>query len=236
MHLRLIPTLSASLLAAALPAGAAARGFTPIRSTLAPATSTVTTTTATATTTAAALVPSLTDLSLIAAPSPTSATCNVPTTFKAFKAFGDTADYAFAPGGSFESGTAGWSLTGASVVSGNDTSGVFAGSKSLLIRDHGRVVSPWFCVSADHPTFRYTTRGGEVEMEIDYIVIGDNDIDDSLTGETNGGGTWAPSQVHGLATEIPAAKLAKGVLARLVWEAEDDVYVDNVLVDPYRRG
>lgn len=162
--------------------------------------------------------------------------CTDTPTFKAFKAFGDNADYAFAPGGSFENGAPGWSLDGASVVDGNDTTGVFGGSKALKIRDGGRVVSPWFCVTPANPHFRFVTYGGEVEMEIDYKVIGDDDIDDDLVGETNGGRNWGPSEMHELATEIPSSKLAKGVLARVVFEAEDDIFVDNVLIDPYRRG
>jgi hypothetical protein len=162
--------------------------------------------------------------------------CEEPATFQAFKAFGDTADYAFAPGGSFENGLTGWSLTGASIVSSNDTSGVYGGSKALRIADGGRVVSPWFCVTPANPHFRYVTYGGEIEMEIDYKVFGESDIDDDLVGETNGGRSWAPSERHELATEIPSHKLAKGVLARIIFEAEDDVYVDNLLVDPYRRG
>lgn len=163
-------------------------------------------------------------------------TCSEVGTFQAFKAFGDTANYAFAPGGNFENGTSGWSLTGASVVSANDTTGVYGGSKALRINDGGRVVSPWFCVTPDNPHFRYVTYGGEIEMEIDYKVIGDTDIDDDLVGETNGGSRWAPSKMHELATEIPDSKLSKGVVARIIFEAEDNVYVDNVLVDPYRRG
>lgn len=163
-------------------------------------------------------------------------TCTDVPTFQAFKLFGDTAEYAFAPGGTFENGAAGWSLTGASIVNANDTSGVFGGSKALRIADRGRVVSPWFCVTPANPHFRYVTYGGEIEMEIDYKVIGESDIDDDLVGQTVGGSKWAPSKMHELATEIPASKLSKGVLARIVFEAEDDVYVDNVLVDPYRRG
>ncbi len=224
--------------AAVLPATANAGRFTPIKTLPKPVTTKPVTPPATtpAASTPVAAAPSLVDLSLIPSASSTSATCNVPKTFKAFKAFGDHADYSFAPGGTFEHGTAGWSLSGASVVSGNDTSGVYGGSKALRINDGGRVITPWFCVSADNPTFRFTTYGGEVEMEIDYIVINDDDVDDNLVGETVGGGQWGPSEVHDLATEIPDSKLSKGVLARLIWEAEDDVYVDNVLVDPYRRG
>lgn len=190
----------------------------------APATTATSTATSTAAVTTAAITNELTQ------------TCTEPSTFKAFKAFGDNADYAFAPGGSFENGTAGWSLDGASVVNGNDTSGVYAGSKALKIGDGGRVVSPWFCVTPANPHFRYTTYGGEIEMEIDYRVFGESDIDDDLVGETNGGSQWAPSAKHELATEIPQSKLAKGVLARIIFEAEDDVYVDNLLIDPYRRG
>lgn len=162
--------------------------------------------------------------------------CKEPLSFKPFTRWGDDADYAFAPGGSFETGAPGWSLTNASIVGTNESLGIFAGNKSLFIKDRGRVVSPWFCITPDHPTFRYVTYGGEVEMEIDYQVIGERDIDDKLVGETNGGRTWGPSSIHPLATKIPAATLAKGIVARVVFEAEDDVYVDNLLIDPYRRG
>lgn len=162
--------------------------------------------------------------------------CGETPSFKAFAAFGDQADYAFAPGGSFEQGAAGWSLDKAQVVGGNESAGIFPGERSLFIKDRGRVVSPWFCVTANHPHFRYVTRGGEIEMEIDYRVVGDDDIDDKLVGETNGGKGWGASKSHELATKIPASKLKKGIVARIVFEAEDDVYVDNVLVDPYRRG
>jgi hypothetical protein len=164
------------------------------------------------------------------------AKCTEPASFKAFALFGDFADYSFAPGGSFEAGASGWSLTNASITTKNESLGIFAGAKSLFIKKRGRVVSPWFCVTPAHPTFRYVTYGGEIEMEIDYKVTTETDIDDKLVGETNGGSKWGPSAIHPLAVKIPASKFKKGVVARIVFEAEDDVYVDNVLVDPYRRG
>ncbi len=210
------------------------------------ATPVVTAVTAPVTAVAAPVVPATTDAATTAAAaaavtanavSEMTETCADTPTFKAFQAFGDTADYAFAPGGSFEGGAPGWSLDGASVVNTNENIGVFAGTKALKINDNGRVVSPWFCVTPANPHFRFVTYGGEVEMEIDYKVIGESDIDDDLVGETNGNATkWGASAKHELATEIPASKLAKGVLARIIFEAEDDIYVDNVLVDPYRRG
>ena len=63
------------------------------------------------------------------------------------------------PGGSFESGTNGWSLTGASVVAGNEPwkVGGSADSKSLSA-PRGQAVSPAFCVGIEHPTFRFFAR------------------------------------------------------------------------------
>ncbi|MBJ7470881.1 MAG: hypothetical protein JHD16_06240 [Solirubrobacteraceae bacterium] len=244
MHSRSLKfTLIPALLAVAVvpPAADAARRSAPVDR-VAPRTAPIVTTTATAAASVAVPVASATAAAaadtVTAAPIINEMTqaCTDTPTFKAFQAFGDNADYAFAPGGSFENGAPGWSLDGASVVDDNDTSGVFGGNKALSIRDGGRVVSPWFCVTPANPHFRFVTYGGEVEMEIDYKVIGESDIDDDLVGETNGGRSWGPSEMHELATEIPSSKLAKGVLARVIFEAEDDIRVDNVLIDPYRRG
>ena len=54
------------------------------------------------------------------------AACPAAPTTTAFAAFGDTAQYSLAPGGSFEPGQAAWTLNGNSVVSGN-TSGFSGG-------------------------------------------------------------------------------------------------------------
>lgn len=166
------------------------------------------------------------------------ASCSDASTAKAFAAFGDSADYALAPGGSFEGSTAGWTFDDAQIVSGNESAGVLGGSRSLLIRDHGKAISPEFCISPDHPTFRFVTVGGEVDLKINYRTLDRlYDVDDELAGETdNTTGRWLPSQIHPLATEIAASKLAKGVLARIEIRADDDVRIDNLLIDPYRRG
>src|SRR4051794_17945492 len=85
------------------------------------------------------------------------ALCGLPATTKAFQAFGDGANYSMVSNGAFESGTGGWSLSGASVASGNESYKVHANAdaKSLGITAKGRVVSPTFCVSSQHPSFRF---------------------------------------------------------------------------------
>src|ERR687886_323383 len=69
-------------------------------------------------------VAALTALACFAGPAVAQAACPTAPTVKAFQALGDSSDYFLAPGGSFESGASGWSLTGASVVSGNESSKV----------------------------------------------------------------------------------------------------------------
>src|SRR3954470_1807152 len=98
-------------------------------------------------------------VTLVAVPA-ADASCAAAPTVKAFAAFGDSANYSLAPGGSFESGLAGWSLTGASVVTGNETAKVHGAgdSKSLAISATGKAVSPAFCVGIEHPTFRLFAR------------------------------------------------------------------------------
>jgi hypothetical protein len=71
-----------------------------------------------------------------------------------FAQFGDNHSYTLVPGGSFESGTAAWSLKGgATTVAGNEP---FAnsGSSSLYLPAGSYATSPFMCVGTLSPTFR----------------------------------------------------------------------------------
>jgi hypothetical protein len=71
-----------------------------------------------------------------------------------FAQFGDHASYTPVPGGSFESGVAGWSLrNGASVVSGNEPFAA-TGSSSLSLPAGSYATSPFMCVGSLSPTLR----------------------------------------------------------------------------------
>ena len=74
-----------------------------------------------------------------------------------FKAWGDGARYRLVKGGHFESGAAGWQLSGgARVVSGNESFNVNArgDSRSLVLPFGSRAVSPVVCVGLGEPTLR----------------------------------------------------------------------------------
>src|SRR3954454_17633269 len=84
------------------------------------------------------------------APGLSSAACPSAPTSKALQRFGDLANYSIAPGGAFEGAAApGWTLSGAKVVSGNESYKVRNGSDgfSLSIPAGASAVSPTFCVS-----------------------------------------------------------------------------------------
>jgi len=71
--------------------------------------------------------------------------CSPQPTTKAFAAYGDYDDYQLAPGGSFGSSGAKWTMRGgASVVSGQ-----------LRVPPGGSAQSPVMCVGIEHPTVRF---------------------------------------------------------------------------------
>src|SRR5215212_6868607 len=96
-------------------------------------------------------------LALFGIPAVAQAACPAMPLTKAFNAFGDSRDYSLLSNGGFEAGTGGWSLSGAWVAADNESWKVRSqwDAKSLWINPTGRVVSPSFCVSLDHPTFRF---------------------------------------------------------------------------------
>ncbi|MDO9352847.1 MAG: hypothetical protein Q7T55_04090, partial [Solirubrobacteraceae bacterium] len=93
----------------------------------------------------------------VAAPAAQAACVQAPTT-KAFSKVGDQADYSVAPGGSFE-GTHGWTLAkGAKIVTGNESVGIVAGTKSLQLPVGATATSPEFCVDETNPYFRFVAK------------------------------------------------------------------------------
>ncbi|MDO9355995.1 MAG: hypothetical protein Q7T55_20015, partial [Solirubrobacteraceae bacterium] len=111
------------------------------------------------------------------ASTPAGAACTPLPTTKAFQRVdGDTADYSIAPGGNFESGTSGWTLSnGAKIVSGNETLGVSSGSKALQIPLAGSATSPAFCVDESNPHFRFAYKVDNAVLSgfIAYVIYRD---------------------------------------------------------------
>lgn len=177
-----------------------------------------------------------------------------PVTTKAFAKIGDNADYSLAPNGSFETGTTGWTLSNAKVVSGNETLGILPGAKSLalgggIISGATKITSPEFCVDQSHPYFRFLLKAngpvGIMSIAVQYTDAAG--LQKTQTVQSNVAsnilpGKWKASDLNPLSLNIPlvndGGQTAK---VRLVFSSPMSMLgssynIDNVLVDPYRRG
>jgi len=205
-----------------------------------------------ATLAASALAPSVAHSATLVT---TSITCSAVPTTQAFRAFGDLADYAAAPGGTFESEAGGWTFSNAGIVAGNETAGITAGTHALrlgLSAKGGDAVatSPELCVSQLNPSFRYMVRAAGVASKtsltttVSYRSLKDPTKTTSET-KTTGltyGTVWLPSAVSPLATLLPWKKIDGDLAVRISFRvpakdlAAGGLLVDSLLVDPIKRS
>lgn len=167
-------------------------------------------------------------------------------TSQAFERFGDLASYAVVPGGTFEGSTAGWSLNGASVTSGNESYDVNSSSNahSLSISPTGAAVTPPICISLATPTFRFfarTTSGSWGQMNVNLLWTDSAGVHHTTTtGSIMGTSSWSPTPPMLLgATELPLWQPGGTLSVSLqflpaqyggAWE------IDDVYIDPYTKG
>lgn len=173
--------------------------------------------------------------------------CASTATKQAFAKFGDTAAYSLLPGGSFEAGTSGWALGGASVVAGNETAfiGAAKDAKSLAVPAKARVVSPVFCVGVEHPTFRLFAkkRSGTWQQLLIKLRWSEKNgaINETTVGSLSGGdyATWKPTPTFKLAQTLPLWASGQSLKVQIVLDPEDaggDWQVDDLYIDPLRRA
>lgn len=135
----------------------------------------------------------------IACPDPTS---------QPFRAWGDSAFYAYVPDGGFEAGAAGWTLAGgAKVVAGNET--FFVRSRyddsSLALPSGSSATSPPMCVALLASKMRFfVTNAGASSARLNVQVIYSGGLGGLLgtvgrtlgisdVGYVNSDGSWEPS-------------------------------------------
>jgi hypothetical protein len=165
---------------------------------------------------------------------------------KPFAQFGDGASYTPMPGGSFESGEPGWTLTGgAKVVAGNEPFKVnsSADSRSLYLPQGATATSPAMCVGIEHPTARWFAKSSGSLLGLTGAMTVEVLFEDSL-GQTLalpiGAGllssSWQPSLPGvvsaSLLTLLPGEKTAVAFRYRAVLA---NWYVDDAYVDPYSK-
>jgi hypothetical protein len=168
------------------------------------------------------------------------AACPASLTSTPFAQFGDQAQYTLAPGGSFESGAPGWSLTRAAVVEGNESYGLVPGSHSLAIGAGGQAVSPWVCISSEYPTFRVMTKqltgGGPLNVSLQYVNALGLAVNLGVAS-LDTGPDWAPSPPMRLGSSLPLWLPGSSLQVRLVFQPSwtSSWAIDDVFLDPYSR-
>jgi hypothetical protein len=161
-----------------------------------------------------------------------------------FKAFGDSDYYTLAPGATFESGAAAWTLNANTKAAGNESFFLNGSTDttSLQIKAGGQVVSPAFCVDGTMPTLRFVARkatsaSGQLKVELLYADPAGNyrpvPAGTLTSGTGNTYGAWKPTPVLKLYTALPMA-VSKGttVKLRLTADKGGDWLADDVYVDP----
>jgi hypothetical protein len=180
-------------------------------------------------------------LLILGVPGVAAATCAHNTPSRAFSQFGDNAEYVLASGGSFETAAAGWGLSNAGVVQGNEIFHLAPGTHSLAIGPGGSAVSPWTCVSSEYPSFRLVVRqlSGSPENRLNVSLRWVNVLGvtvNSPVAALAGGYQWTPTPVLALGNSVPLWLPGTSLDVGLVFAPTGGTWaIDDVYIDPYSR-
>lgn len=156
-----------------------------------------------------------------------------------FAPWSDYANYAFSPDGGFESGGSGWSLSGARVVSGNESFYIHSkyDSRSLSVPSGASATSPLMCISLLSGKMRFVARGdtgAKVRVQIIYRGLLSSVLGILDGGTYSVGGGWKPSpEVGMLGGVLPL--LTTGVQFRFT-ASNGAVVIDDVYLDPMKSS
>jgi hypothetical protein len=183
-------------------------------------------------------------LSLCAVPALAEASCPSAVGSEVFAPIGDHAAYALMPGSTFEEGTSGWTLTNATVATGNQSYAYAAGgSHSLAVQSNGIAVSRAFCVSSEYPSFRFFARRSSGSWGNLNVWLRWKDAY-GYTHETGAGfvqayGTsWSATPRLALASALQLWMYNSTLNVQLVFRPEsygETWDIDDVYIDPYSR-
>lgn len=160
-------------------------------------------------------------------------------TSRPFQPWSDYANYAFSPNGGFESGSSGWSVSGASVVAGNESYYVHGSSDrySLKLPEGASATSAAMCISLLSGKMRFVAKGDPgAKVKVQIIYRG---LLSSVLGILDGGTysvnqSWSPSSEVGMLGGV-LPLLTSSVSFRFT-AVNGSVSLDDVYLDPMKSG
>ena len=160
-----------------------------------------------------------------------------PYSFQAFRPWSDSSNYMLTPGGSFESGTTAWTLTGgAKTTSGNESFYIHSksDSKSLSMPSGSTATSQTMCFAAGDWHLRFVSKGsGRIRVTIQVnSLVGLVSILDGGTVSANG--NWTPSPRVGLLLSNVGGLLTTKAISIKLSASNGSVQIDDVYLDPWK--
>ncbi len=161
---------------------------------------------------------------------------------RVFAPWGDNSQYTLAPNGSLESGSMGWSLSGARVIPQSNT--LRSGSYSLSLPSGSSATSPAACVKLADPASRFFLRNtgasdGKLKVEITYKSLLGLLTFNATLGYVQANGSWQPSPKYGhvLANVLGTLALNRSLSAQLRFRFTPtgrgaSFEIDDLFVDP----
>jgi len=163
-------------------------------------------------------------------------------TSQPFAQFGDYRYYTFGANGGLENGATGWSLSGARVVSGNESSYVHGtgDDSSVLIPQGGTVTTGPICVGLDKPTVRFFAKRPSFSLlplltvEGVFTTKAGTTASLPMVGVPVAGNSWSlqlPFVTTGAVLELGDTTMMRFRIRAVTgaWQ------VDDLYVDPMRR-
>jgi len=156
-----------------------------------------------------------------------------------FAPWGDKDLYKLVPGGDFEGSMSGWTLSGgAGTVAGSEPFHATGstGAQSLRLPAGSSAQSPWTCVNAAYPTFRFFARNSSLASTVLVQVVYRNALGLQVAvpvGVVAHGTTWQPTAPMLTTSAIPAALSGGTAQIALRFTAlTGSSQIDDVFVDP----
>ena len=175
----------------------------------------------------------------------TAPSCDEGTSEQPFKRWLDPLSYTLVPDGGFEAGAAGWSLSGARVVTGNETFYVHGAgeSKALSLPPGSSATTPAMCAGIDKPIMRFFSKSsggllglGTLSVEV-LFETASGSVASLPVGVALPSSKWQPTlPLPVLAALLPLLpgeqtpiKFRFRPIGGATWS------IDDVYLDPWRR-
>ncbi|HSC03817.1 MAG TPA: hypothetical protein VLC49_10870 [Solirubrobacteraceae bacterium] len=169
--------------------------------------------------------------------------CDNATLSQPFAQFSDSSDYKLVPGGDFEGSLSGWTLSrGARLVAGSEPFGATGkvGNSSMYLSAGASVQSPYTCVDAAYPAFRFFGRNNGLLSIVAVSIVYKEPLLGPVVvpvGTVALSGSWAPSAqmltlsaVQGLVNGLLTGKTPQVALRFTAVTGSSQI--DDVFIDP----